>query len=271
VDVTKLGKSGKFFVIAGPCVIEGTDFLLKTAKTIMGITNSLGIPLVFKSSYDKANRTSIKGFRGPGLKKGLSDLSLVKKKFGIPVLTDVHEIGEVRYAAKVANVLQIPAFLSRQTSLLMEAAKYGEVVNVKKAQFMAPWEMVNVVAKMRGTGQMNIWLTERGTSFGYNNLVVDYRGIPEMKKTGCPVVFDGTHSVQQPAANGTSSGGTREHAPDLIRAAVAVGVNGLFMEVHPDPPKAKSDAATQITFETFRQVLKDSLAIRKALENSSKV
>jgi 2-dehydro-3-deoxyphosphooctonate aldolase (KDO 8-P synthase) len=267
VDVKQLGKNGKFFVIAGPCVIEGTDFLLKTAKTIKGITDSLGVPLVFKSSYDKANRTSIKGFRGPGLKKGLSDLALVKKKLGIPVLTDIHEISEVKQAAKVANVLQIPAFLSRQTSLLMEAARYGEVVNVKKAQFMAPWEMVNVVAKMMGAGQKNIWLTERGTSFGYNNLVVDYRGIPEMKKTGCPVIFDGTHSVQQPAAKGNSSGGTREHVPTLVRAAIAAGVDGLFMEVHPDPPKAKSDAATQITFETFRQILKDSLAIRKALES----
>jgi len=268
IDVKQLGKDGKFFVIAGPCVIEGTDFLMKTAKTIKGITDALGVPLVFKSSYDKANRTSIKGFRGPGLKKGLGDLALVKKKLGIPVLTDIHEIGEVKAASKVANVLQIPAFLSRQTSLLMEAAKHGEVVNVKKAQFMAPWEMTNVVAKMMGAGQKNIWLTERGTSFGYNNLVVDFRGIPEMGKTGCPVIFDGTHSVQQPAAKGTSSGGTREHAPDLMRAAVAVGVDGLFMEVHPDPPNAKSDAATQITFETFRKVLKDSLAIRKALKGN---
>ena len=264
-DVKQLGKNGKFFVIAGPCVIEGTDFLLKTAKTIKGITDEFGVPLVFKSSFDKANRSSSKGFRGPGLKKGLADLALVKKKLGVPVLTDIHEIGEVKAAAKVADVLQIPAFLSRQTSLLMEAAKHGEVVNVKKAQFMAPWEMINVIGKMMEVGQKNIWLTERGTTFGYNNLVVDFRGIPEMRNTGCPVIFDGTHSVQQPAAKGTSSGGTREHAPDLMRAAVAVGVDGLFMEVHPDPPKAKSDAATQITFETFRKVLKDTLAIRKAL------
>ena len=265
LDVKQLGKNGKFFVIAGPCVIEGRDFLLKTARTIKGIADEFGVPLVFKSSYDKANRTSAKSFRGPGLKKGLADLASVKKKLNIPVLTDIHEIGEVKAAAKVANVLQIPAFLSRQTSLLMEAARHGEAVNVKKAQFMAPWEMANVVVKMRRAGQENIWLTERGTSFGYNNLVVDFRGIPEMKKTGCPVVFDGTHSVQQPAAKGTSSGGTREHAPDLMRAAVAVGADALFMEVHPDPPRAKSDAATQITFGTFRQVLKESLAIRKAV------
>ena len=265
-DVTQLGKNGKFFVIAGPCVIEGTDFLLKTAKTIQGIADEFGVPLVFKSSYDKANRTSVKGFRGPGLKKGLADLALVKKKFGVPVLTDIHEIGEVKTASKIADVLQIPAFLSRQTSLLLEAAKHGKVVNVKKAQFMAPWEMANVVDKMKSAGQPNIWLTERGTIFGYNNLVVDFRGIPEMQKTGCPVIFDGTHSVQQPAAKGTSSGGTREHVPTLTRAAVAAGADGLFLEVHPDPPNAKSDAATQITFETFRQILKDSLAIRKALK-----
>jgi 2-dehydro-3-deoxyphosphooctonate aldolase (KDO 8-P synthase) len=265
IDVTQLGKKNKFFVIAGPCVIEGTDFLLKTAKTIKGITNSLDIPLVFKSSYDKANRTSVDGFRGPGLKKGLAALAMVRKKLGVPILTDVHEIYEVKEAAKAADVLQIPAFLSRQTNLLLEAAKRAKVVNVKKAQFMAPWEMANVVAKVFSEGQNNLWLTERGTSFGYNNLVVDYRGIPEMQKTGCPVIFDGTHSVQQPAANGTSSGGTREHVPTLVRAAVAAGVDGLFMEVHPDPPKAKSDAATQITFETFRQILKDALAIRKVL------
>jgi 2-dehydro-3-deoxyphosphooctonate aldolase (KDO 8-P synthase) len=265
-DVTQLGKNGKFFVIAGPCVIEGTDFLLKAAQTIKGIADEFGVSLVFKSSYDKANRTSVKGFRGPGLKKGLADLALIKKKFNIPVLTDIHEIDEVKPASKVADVLQIPAFLSRQTSLLLEAAKHGKVVNVKKAQFMAPWEMANVVDKMKSAGRPNIWLTERGTVFGYNNLVVDFRGIPEMQKTGCPVIFDGTHSVQQPAAKGTSSGGTREHVPVLTRAAVAAGVDGLFLEVHPDPPNAKSDAATQITFETFRQILKDSLAIRKALK-----
>lgn len=265
MDVTQLGKKGKFFVIAGPCVIEGPDFLLKTARTIKGIAEEAGVPLVFKSSYDKANRTSVDGFRGPGLKKGLAALALVRKKLGVPVLTDVHEIGEVGPASKVADVLQIPAFLSRQTSLLQEAARRAKVVNVKKAQFMAPWEMINVVSKVFGAGQNNLWLTERGTSFGYNNLVVDYRGIPEMQKMGCPVIFDGTHSVQRPGARGDSSGGTREHVPTLVRAAVAAGVDGLFLEVHPNPPKAKSDAATQITFDTFRQVLKDSLAIRKAL------
>jgi 2-dehydro-3-deoxyphosphooctonate aldolase (KDO 8-P synthase) len=265
IDVKQLGKKGKFFVIAGPCVVEGTDFLLKTAKTIKGIADGFGVPLVFKSSYDKANRSSIKGFRGTGVKNGLAALYWVKKKIGLPVLTDVHEVSEVKLAARVADVLQIPAFLSRQTSLLTAAAKTGKVVNVKKGQFMAPWEMANVVEKVKRSGGKTIWLTERGTSFGYNNLVVDFRGIPEMKKTGCPVVFDGTHSVQQPAAHGTSSGGTREHVPTLVRAAVAAGVDGLFLEVHPDPPKAKSDAATQITFETFRQVLKEALAIRKAL------
>ncbi|HJT25003.1 MAG TPA: 3-deoxy-8-phosphooctulonate synthase, partial [bacterium] len=170
IDVKQLGKNGKFFVIAGPCVIEGTDFLLKTAKTIKGITDEFGVPLVFKSSYDKANRTSSKSFRGPGLKKGLADLALVKKKLGIPVLTDVHEIEEAKPASKVADVLQIPAFLSRQTSLLNAAARTGRVVNVKKGQFMAPWEMENVKDKLYGAGAEEVWLTERGTSFGYNNL-----------------------------------------------------------------------------------------------------
>jgi len=266
IDVTQLGKNGKFFVIAGPCVIEGEEFLLKAAKKIKDITDSFGVPLVFKSSFDKANRSSVKGYRGPGLKKGLSALAKVKKKFDVPVLTDIHEIEEVKVAAKVADVLQIPAFLSRQTSLLVEAAKHATVVNVKKAQFMAPWETRNIVDKMHSVGQKNIWLTERGTTFGYNNLVVDFRGIPEMQKTGCPVIFDGTHSVQQPAARGTSTGGTREHVPGLVRAAVAMGVDGLFTEVHPNPDKALSDAATQITYETFHQVLKESLAIRRALE-----
>jgi len=264
-DVKQLGKNGRFFVIAGPCVIEGPDFLLRTATTIKGIADAMGVPLVLKSSYDKANRSSGKGFRGPGLKKGLAILASVKKKLGVPILTDIHEPEEARVASKVADVLQIPAFLSRQTSLLSAAAHTGRVVNVKKGQFMAPWEMENVVDKLYGAGAEDIWLTERGSSFGYNNLVVDYRGIPEMQKTGCPVIFDGTHSVQQPAAKGTSSGGTREHVPTLVRAAVAAGADGLFLEVHPDPPKAKSDAATQITFETFRQVLKDSLAIRRVL------
>ncbi len=265
IDVTRLGKKGRFFVIAGPCVIEGEKFLLKTARTIKGITDKLGIPLVFKASYDKANRSSGDSFRGPGLEEGLEILARVKVTLGIPILADVHEISEVKRAAWVADVLQIPAFLSRQTSLLLEAGRHGKAVNVKKGQFMAPREMENVVKKLRSVGQKNVWLTERGTSFGYNNLVVDFRGIPEMKKTGCPVVFDGTHSVQQPAAKGTSSGGTREHVPMLARAAVAAGVDGLFLEVHPNPPKAKSDAATQITFETFRQILKDALSIRKTL------
>ena len=264
-EVSQLGRNGKFFVIAGPCVVEGSDFLLMTARTIKNIADELRVPLVFKSSYDKANRSSAKSFRGLGIKKGLAAMALVKKKLGIPVLTDIHEIGEVKTAAKVADVLQVPAFLSRQTSLLTAAARTGRAVNVKKGQFMAPWEMENVVEKLWKAGAKNVWLTERGTTFGYNNLVVDYRGIPEMQKTGCPVIFDGTHSVQQPAAKGTTSGGTQEHVPTLVRAAVAAGADGLFLEVHPNPPKAKSDAATQITFETFRQVLKDSLAIRRAL------
>ncbi len=265
-EVKNLGISGRFFVIAGPCVIEGREFLLKTAKTLKDIAGEMGVPLVFKASYDKANRSSVRGFRGPGLRKGLGDLLTIKEKLGLPILTDVHEAAEVKAASRVADVLQIPAFLSRQTSLLQAAARTRRVINVKKGQFMAPGEMENVVDKLNAFGADQVWLTERGSSFGYHNLVVDYRGIPEMQKTGCPVIFDGTHSVQQPAARGTSSGGTREHVPVLVRAAVAAGVDGLFLEVHPDPPKAKSDSATQITFETFRQILGEALVIRRALK-----
>lgn len=268
LDVRELGFRGKFFVIAGPCVIEGSDFLLSTARRLKEITSSLHVPFVFKSSYDKANRTSLSSFRGPGLEQGLKDLELVRWELDVPVLTDVHSVPEAEAAGRVVDVLQIPAFLARQTDLLAAAARTGRVVNVKKAQFMSPAEMAHAVQKIRESGPdpgRPVWLTERGFTFGYNNLVVDFRSIPEMKRIGQPVVFDATHSVQQPGGMGAMSGGTREHVPELARAAAAVGVDGLFMEVHPDPPNAKSDAATQVDYDTFQKVVHDVLAIRKAL------
>lgn len=265
MDVSKLGDESQWFVIAGPCVIEGYDFLMQSAETLKKITDKYKVPLIFKSSYDKANRTSIASFRGPGIEEGLKMLRSVRQAFDIPTLTDVHHLDEVERAAQAVDVLQIPAFLIRQTDLVLKAGQYAKVVNLKKAQFMAPSEMAKVVEKLKSIHQQNIWLTERGTMFGYNNLVVDFRSIPEMKKNKLPVIFDGTHSVQQPGALGTSTGGTREHIPYLIRAAVAVGVDGLFMEVHPQPEQAKSDAATQLSFETFERVLDQSLKIREAL------
>lgn len=265
MDVTAYGKDGRFFLIAGPCVIEGEEFLLSTARRVKEIADAHGVPLVFKSSYDKANRSSGDSFRGPGLAEGLQALRRVKQEMGVPLLTDVHSPGEVEAAARVADVLQIPAFLSRQTDLLLEAGRAARVVNVKKAQFMAPWEMANVVEKVRKGGPAEVWLTERGTLFGYQNLVVDFRSLPEMRRTGCPVIFDATHSVQKPAARGDASGGDREMAPVLARAAAGAGIDGLFLEVHPDPPKAKSDAETQIPFGTLEEILRDVLAIRRAL------
>lgn len=266
LDPLTFGRDGKFFVVAGPCVIEGTDFLLRAARETKRIADEVGVSLVFKASFDKANRSAVSSFRGPGLYEGLKALEAVKKEFGLPVLTDIHEVHQVVAAAEVVDVLQVPAFLARQTDLLAAAGKHAKVVNVKKGQFMAPAEMSNVVEKIHSGGPAAVWLTERGTTFGYNNLVVDFRGIREMKKNGCPVLFDGTHSVQQPAAHGKSSGGTREHIPDLVRASVAVGVDGLFLEVHPDPEHALSDASTQISYEMFGQVLRESLAIRTALK-----
>jgi 2-dehydro-3-deoxyphosphooctonate aldolase (KDO 8-P synthase) len=265
LDPSKLGRDGKLFVVAGPCVIEDADSLLRTAREIKQIAAEAGVPLVFKASFDKANRSAVSSFRGPGLHEGLKALAAVKKELELPVLTDIHEVHQVSAAADVVDVLQVPAFLARQTDLLAAAGKHGKVVNVKKGQFMAPGEMANVVEKIHSGGPASVWLTERGTTFGYNNLVVDFRGIREMKRFGCPVLFDGTHSVQQPAAHGKTSGGTREHIPGLVRAAVAVGVDGLFLEVHPDPERALSDASTQISFDTFGKILREALAIRRAL------
>ncbi len=256
----------KFFLIAGPCVIESENLVFEVANTLKEITSRLGIDFVFKASYDKANRTSIKGYRGPGLKEGLKILNEVKKKFNIKVLTDVHDVHDIEKVAQVVDVIQIPAFLSRQTDLVVEVAKTGKIVNVKKAQFMAPWDVKFVIEKIESTGNRNIWITERGFMFGYNNLVVDFRSIVIMKKFGYPVIYDATHSLQKPSIEGEMSGGDREFIPYLARAAVAVGIDGLFMEVHPEPEKALSDPKTQYPLFQLENLLKQLLEIDKLVK-----
>ena len=254
------------FLIAGPCAIESRDIVMHTAETLKQICERLGITLYFKSSYDKANRTSISQ-RGVGMEAGLQILQEVKSTFGLPILTDVHESWQCAPVAEVADVLQIPAFLSRQTDLLVAAAKTGKVVNVKKGQFMAPWDMRGAIAKIeeaRGERQKaGIWLTERGSSFGYGNLIVDMTSLVKMREYGYPVVFDATHSVQQPSSQAGVTGGNREMVPHLIRAAVAVGIDGLFLEVHPQPEKAISDAANQVRLSDVETILKQTLAIEQ--------
>ena len=251
-------------LIAGPCVSESRDLCLRIAETAKAACERLGIGYVFKASFDKANRTSATSPRGPGLDEGLAILQSVKDALDVPVLTDVHESCQAATAAGVCDALQIPAFLCRQTDLLLACAATGKPVNVKKGQFLSPWDMKNAVEKLEGAGASGILLTERGTTFGYNNLVVDYRGLPVMRGFGWPVVFDATHSAQLPGGAGSASGGMREHIPALIRAAVAVGVDGLFMETHPDPPNAWSDAATQWPLDRLDAVLETALRIREA-------
>jgi 2-dehydro-3-deoxyphosphooctonate aldolase (KDO 8-P synthase) len=258
-----------FTLIAGPCVIESRDLALEVAERVKAITEPLGIRYVFKASYDKANRSSGGSFRGPGVAAGLGVLAEVKEKLGLSVLTDIHESQQAAPVAEVVDVLQIPAFLCRQTDLLLAAAEAvrgtEKVINVKKGQFLAPWDMAQVVRKLRDVGVENLWLTERGNSFGYNTLVVDYRGLPQMQELGCPVIFDATHSVQQPGGRGTSTGGQREFVAPLARAAVAVGVDGLFMEVHPDPDNALSDGPNMVPLHRLEPLLKQLLAIREAV------
>ena len=235
------GLDHPFFLIAGPCVIESEQLALDTAFQLKEITTRLGIPFIYKSSFDKANRSSIKSYRGPGMEEGLRILQKVKSEAGVPVLTDVHEDTDIQAVAEVVDVLQTPAFLCRQTNYITRVASAGLPVNIKKGQFLSPWEMKNVSDKAKSTGNEQIMVCERGASFGYNNLVSDMRSLAVMRDTGCPVVFDGTHSVQLPGGHGDSSGGQREFIPVLARAAVAVGISGLFMETHPDPANAKSD------------------------------
>ncbi|GFE80774.1 2-dehydro-3-deoxyphosphooctonate aldolase [Steroidobacter agaridevorans] len=236
-----VGPDKPFFLIAGPCVIESEGLNIDVAGKLKELTTRLNVPFIFKSSFDKANRSSVKSFRGPGMEEGLRILSEVKKQLGVPVLTDVHEDTPFGEVASVVDVMQTPAFLARQTNFIVNVCSHNRPVNIKKGQFLSPWEMGNVVEKARSTGNQQIMVCERGFTFGYNNLVSDMRSLSVMRETGAPVVFDATHSVQLPGGKGTSSGGQREFVPVLARAAVAAGVSGLFMETHPDPAKALSD------------------------------
>ena len=254
---------GRLFLIAGPCVIESEAHVRTMAEAIQRITADLKIPYIFKASFDKANRTSVKSYRGPGLVEGTRILGRLAKDTGLPVLTDVHEAGQCEVAAEAVDVLQIPAFLCRQTDLLVAAGKTGRAVNIKKGQFVAPWDMAHPVEKVRSTGNERVFLTERGASFGYNTLVVDYRSLPVMRGLA-PVVFDGTHSVQQPSAANGVSGGQPEFIPMLARAAVAAGVDGLFLEVHDDPPNAKSDGANALDLKLLKPLLERLLVIHAA-------
>lgn len=244
-----------FSLIAGPCVIESEEMVLSIAGRMKEITDELGIPYTFKASFDKANRTSINSFRGPGIEEGLRILQKVKDTYDLPICTDIHEPWQAELAAKTCDILQIPAFLCRQTDLLVAAAKTGKCVNIKKAQFLAPWDMKNCLEKVRQSGNDNVMLCERGTTFGYNTLVVDMTGLRVMKDMGVPVIFDATHSVQKPGGNGTCTGGNRQYVEYLAKAAIAVGVDGLFMETHPDPDSAKSDGPNMVPLNEMKELL----------------
>ena len=254
-----------FFLIAGPCVIESREHVLFMANELKKATAEHNIAFVFKASFDKANRTSVRSFRGVGITEGLKILRDVRKEVGVPILTDIHEAAQADVAATVVDILQIPAFLCRQTDLIIAAAQTGRLVNVKKGQFLAPWEMKNVVDKAREAGSSRFMLTERGSSFGYNNLVVDFRTFPIMRTFGCPVIFDVTHSLQLPGGQGQSSGGQPQYIPHLARAGVAAGVDGLFMEVHDNPLKALSDGPNALDLALLRPLLKQLMAVRNAL------
>jgi len=260
-----VGEGLPHLVIAGPCVIEDAGLVLEIAKELKRITGELKLPFIFKSSYDKANRSSGRSFRGPGLKDGLQILGRVREEIGVPILSDVHSVEEAMAAGKVLDVLQIPAFLCRQTDLLVAAARTGRVVNVKKGQFLAPWDMANVVQKIEEAGNRRILLTERGASFGYNNLVTDFRALPIMRRLGYPVIFDATHSVQLPGGAGTKSSGQREFIAPLARGAVAVGCEGLFMEVHPNPDKALSDGPNMVPLAEVRGLLEQIVRVAAAI------
>jgi len=266
---------GNLFLIAGPCVIESEDHAIRMAEIIKGVTRSLGFPFIFKASYDKANRTSIKSYRGPGLAQGLRILQKVRQQVQVPILTDVHETIDVPKVAEVADVLQIPAFLCRQTDLVVAVSKSGRVVNIKKGQFVSPWDMKHAIDKCRDAGNSRVFVTERGSSFGYNNLVVDMRSLAIMRKFA-PVVFDATHSVQLPSASQgdddqpAASGGQPEFFPVLARAAVAAGVDGVFMEVHDNPKEAKSDGPNALESTKLRGVLKELLAVQRGLAEAAR-
>lgn len=262
------GGNRPLVLIAGPCVIEEESLTLRIAEFLKRLTGDLGIGLVFKASYDKANRTSVDSFRGPGMSEGLKILARIKAEFQLPVVSDVHEISQISEAAEVLDILQIPAFLSRQTDLLLAAARTGKAVNIKKGQFLAPWDMKNAVGKMAAAGNEQVLLTERGASFGYNNLVVDMRSLPIMRETGCPVIFDATHAVQLPGGAGTSSAGQRQFVGALSRAAVATGIDGLFWEVHENPELALCDGPNSLYLKDLRPMLEDLLAIDAIVKRS---
>ena len=268
-EITFGDKETPFVLLSGPCALEGRDRVLRIAEGIKKITDKLGIPYVFKASYDKANRSSIDSYRGPGLEDGLELLSEVKERFDLPLLSDVHTVEQAEIAGEVLDIVQVPAFLSRQTDLVVAAGETDKIVNVKKGQFLAPWDIDQVVKKIESTGNERIILTERGASFGYNNLVVDMRSIPRMKETGYPVVFDATHSVQLPGGKGNKSGGEREYVPHLTRAACGVGIDALFMEVHDNPEVAKSDSSTMIPLDKLEDILKQALAIDEVVKGRS--
>lgn len=254
-----------FVLIAGPCVIESEDQVFKIAAKMKEITNRFPVDYFFKASFDKANRTSLTSYRGPGIDMGLGVLERLKEKFGLKICTDVHEPWQAQRAAKVADMIQIPAFLCRQTDLLTAAARTGKIIHIKKAQFLAPWDMKNVLDKVRQSGNEKIYLCERGTTFGYNRLIVDMTSIPEMKKLGVPVIFDATHSVQKPGGNGTSTGGSREYIECLAKAAVAVGADGLFMEVHPEPDEAWSDGSNSLKLDKVEKILERIMRVKDAV------
>lgn len=262
----EVGIDQPFFLIAGPCVIESEQLALDTAGYLKEVTDKLGIPFIYKSSFDKANRSSHTSFRGPGLEQGLKILAEVKKQITVPVLTDVHEDTPIDEVAAVVDVIQTPAFLVRQTNFIQRVCEAGIPVNIKKGQFQAPWDMVNVVNKAKATGNQQIMVCERGVSFGYNTLVSDMRGMAIMRETGCPVVYDATHSVQQPGGLGAKSGGQREYVPVLARAAMAAGISGLFMETHPDPENAKSDGPNSFPMNR----IEDMLAMLKQIDQTVK-
>jgi 2-dehydro-3-deoxyphosphooctonate aldolase (KDO 8-P synthase) len=267
IGETRIGKGQPLALIAGPCVMEPGDMTLRIARRLVEIRDRLGIPLVFKASFDKANRTSVTSYRGPGLREGMNVFSRIKAETGLPVTTDVHETHQAQPIAEVVDLLQVPAFLARQTDLLEAVAQTGRPVNVKKGQFMAPWDMSNVVTKLLAFGAAGALLTERGTTFGYGRLVNDFRAIPQMQETGTPVVFDATHSVQLPGAGtgGTTTSGQREMIPTLARAAVAAGCDALFVEVHPDPDRALSDGPNSLRLDDLEPLLQVCLKIREAL------
>ena len=265
-DNVSFGGKKRFALIAGPCVIESKELVMEVAGEVARVCKKLGIDYVFKSSFDKANRSSINSYRGPGIDKGLEILAEVKSKYSLPVTTDIHETWQAKKAAEVVDILQIPAFLCRQTDLIIEAANTGKAVSIKKGQFLAPWDMKNVVSKMQECGNDRFMLMERGTTFGYNNLVVDMRGLLEMREFGYPITFDATHSVQKPGGKGEVTGGDREMVFPLMRSAIAMGIDGIFAEVHPDPDKGKSDAANMLRLSDIELILTKAVEIDKLIK-----